>query len=304
MIHDDIDLALAKVGRITNIDATLAGKIGAQQVSASYAQDDSFYQKVSAAAGPIHLAISEDGRFHQDGFYGQARIVQEAIHELKARHVLELCSGRGFNLIYLAEHNPQVQFVGVDIIPGHIRISQKKSRSLQNLRCQVGDIETLAYSPKTFDVAFVIESLFHVVDLPKALSEAHRVLKPGGRMIVFDFFRKQELEAITASQRQALLLSELAFTILSPMSAHGFVSAARRVGFTPLEVEEISDQVLPDVLRVHRWVRLAFIAPPVTWIIANLSPRSLIDVILGWELLPALFKANLMGYFRMQFERS
>jgi ubiquinone/menaquinone biosynthesis C-methylase UbiE len=303
MVDVNLDLALAKISRIANIEELLQRKIGAEDVFNSYSEDDSIYQRFFSTAGSMHLSVDGDDQFHRYGYSGQARMIQEAIEDTNAQHVLELCSGRGFNLIYLSKQNPQIQFDGVDLMPAHILTSLKRSRSLKNLRCQVGNIEELEYPSGNFDIVFSIESLFHVTNLPKTLSEAYRVLKPGGRMIIIDFFRIKELEAAEPNQRNVIRIAENAFAIVSPKSTNGFVEAAQTVGFTVFDVKELSRSALPDMMRLNRLVGLVFIIPPITRIIARLFSSNLIDGIVGWELMPSLFKSDLMGYFQMEFSR-
>ena len=49
---------------------------------------------------------------------------------------------------------------------------------------QVGDLYSLPFVDEKFDALVLSEVLEHLEDIPKALSEAARVLKPGGRIIV------------------------------------------------------------------------------------------------------------------------
>ena len=77
--------------------------------------------------------------------------------------------------------------VGIDAAAKMITLARKK-RATDTCRFEVMAAEELAFKAKTFDA--VVSSLFfhHVpMDLKqKALAEAYRVLKPGGRLIVAD----------------------------------------------------------------------------------------------------------------------
>jgi ubiquinone/menaquinone biosynthesis C-methylase UbiE len=52
-------------------------------------------------------------------------------------------------------------------------------------RVQVGDIERMEIDDESYDVALVSEALEHVPNDRKALAEIHRILKPGGYLVVF-----------------------------------------------------------------------------------------------------------------------
>ncbi|MEW5941967.1 MAG: class I SAM-dependent methyltransferase [Chloroflexota bacterium] len=303
MADINLDFALKRINRIADPEELLQRKIGTEDVFNSYLEDNSIFRKLFPSAGPMHISLKGDGRFRRYGYSGQARMIQESIEETKARHILELCCGRGYNLVYLSRQNAHARFDGVDLVTAHVQTLRKRSRSLKNISCRVGNIEALEYPSESFDVVFCVESLFHVTDLPKTLSEAHRVLKPGGRMIIIDFFRKRDLETIEPSQRNAIRISENVFAITSPMAIDGFIATAQNMGLNVFDVKELSNSAMPDLMRLNRLVGLAFISPPIARMIARLFSSSVIDGIVGWTLMPPLFKSDLMGYFQVEFSR-
>lgn len=138
------------------------------------------------------MALNPDGVFDKDGYYGQARIVQGYLRGGQER-VLELASGKGFNSTYLARANPDQTCIGVDLTPKHIAMAKRADHDLPNLGFQLGDFQALPFKSSSFDLAFVCESICHATDMEKALSEAHRVLRPGSKLIVFDGFRERTL---------------------------------------------------------------------------------------------------------------
>jgi ubiquinone/menaquinone biosynthesis C-methylase UbiE len=52
-------------------------------------------------------------------------------------------------------------------------------------RVNAGDIEAIAHNSDTFDVVLLNEVLEHVPNEAKALKEVYRVLKPGGKLVIF-----------------------------------------------------------------------------------------------------------------------
>src|SRR5262249_5898579 len=139
--------------------------------------------------GSIHMSLTASGSTSASNSRGQADIVQQHVEALHARSVLELGCGKGFNLAHLARLNLDANFVGIDLTPGHISTGTKKYVALKNLRLIVQDFETLPFDDAAFDLLFEVEAVCHSQNPRQVFAQAYRVLRPGGRFIVFDGFR-------------------------------------------------------------------------------------------------------------------
>lgn len=60
-----------------------------------------------------------------------------------------------------------------------------------NLEYRLGGIEDPPIEPGSVDLAFFSQSLHHAVHPGAAIAAAHRILKPGGRLIVLDLLKHQ-----------------------------------------------------------------------------------------------------------------
>jgi ubiquinone/menaquinone biosynthesis C-methylase UbiE len=65
-----------------------------------------------------------------------------------------------------------------------------------NLKFLEADVRRLPLEDNFLDVTVSTLSLHHWVHPEKALAEIHRLLKPGGRMFVFDLRRDMALDSI------------------------------------------------------------------------------------------------------------
>lgn len=63
-----------------------------------------------------------------------------------------------------------------------------RERGLDNIRCQLGDAESLPYPDDSFDFVTSRLCAHHFEDVPAFAREAARVLKPGGRLLLVDSF--------------------------------------------------------------------------------------------------------------------
>ena len=70
-----------------------------------------------------------------------------------------------------------------------------RKHKLKNLKFRVGDLESLPIGDGEVDLAFFSQSLHHAQHPEKAVAEAARILRPGGRIAVLDLQRHQFEEA-------------------------------------------------------------------------------------------------------------
>jgi len=100
--------------------------------------------------------------------------------------VLDLACGTGDLARAAAERGARV--TGLDITPRMIDLARAKSRTIGWV---VGDMSALPVQSSAFDLATVGYGLRNVPDLPRALAEIHRVLRPGGQVCALDFNRPE-----------------------------------------------------------------------------------------------------------------
>jgi len=115
--------------------------------------------------------------------------------------VLEIGGGPGHGAVLLARRAPRVSITGADIDPAMVaRATARVARHrLQDrVRFEVADVTRLPHSDSSIDLVVSTFSMHHWQDPATALTEIHRVLRPGGRAILYDLSR-----AWTRIERQA-----------------------------------------------------------------------------------------------------
>jgi ArsR family transcriptional regulator len=76
--------------------------------------------------------------------------------------------------------------IAVDDSAAMIGAARRRLASFENVVVRSGELETLQIEDGTLDVALLFLVLHYVVEPELAIAEAHRVLKPGGRLIIVD----------------------------------------------------------------------------------------------------------------------
>jgi ubiquinone/menaquinone biosynthesis C-methylase UbiE len=112
--------------------------------------------------------------------------------------VLEIGCGAGPIAEILAGWPGVARVVGIDPSAVLIERAQEQRGSISNLSFQHGDGRALPYHDADFDVVVIHTVLCHVAGPKDILSEAFRVLRPGGWLAVFD----GDYETITVTTHQ------------------------------------------------------------------------------------------------------
>ena len=106
------------------------------------------------------------------------------------QHLLDVAGGTGDIAFKFLDRAPLSEVTVLDmtekmLIEGKKRAEAKKFKDKLNWVC--GDALNLPFKDNIFDAYTISFGIRNVTDIPKALSEAYRVLKPGGRMLVLEF---------------------------------------------------------------------------------------------------------------------
>lgn len=114
-----------------------------------------------------------------------ALLVREA-NIVPGMQVLDVACGAGEPAISIAAALQGTgQVIATDISPEPLGIAEQRGRqrSLGNIRFQVADVHSLPFKDEQFDLVTSRLGLMFFADLPKALRQMRRVLKPGGRFV-------------------------------------------------------------------------------------------------------------------------
>jgi ArsR family transcriptional regulator len=69
--------------------------------------------------------------------------------------------------------------------------AKAKKNNLKNLEFRLGDLQAPPLEPESVDVAILSQALHHAEEPAKALAAVHKILKPGGQLLMLDLVRHQ-----------------------------------------------------------------------------------------------------------------
>ncbi len=111
---------------------------------------------------------------------------------------LDLCCGSGDMTALVAQQvAPHGQAIGVDFSKNLLAIASDKAKnySPKTQKCltwQEGNVLSLPFAENSFDGATLAYGLRNVANIPRCLSELHRVLKNGASAAILDFHRPSD----------------------------------------------------------------------------------------------------------------
>ena len=102
-------------------------------------------------------------------------------------HILDMAGGTGDIAFRMAKRGARVTVSDINQDMLDVGMERAAKRAVEGLTWQQENAETLSFTDATFDAYTIAFGIRNVTDIPKALREAHRVLKRGGRFYCLEF---------------------------------------------------------------------------------------------------------------------
>lgn len=258
------------------LDRYIAGdKNDLDQIYSYYKTNDWAYRNFHSKDGFMHFRISQNGRFADDDVYFQPNAVSAFIRP--GDEVLEIGFGHAANLCYLAKRHPDAHFSAYDLMPF-------RGEKPANVTTYQQDYSRLQQLPdNSVDVAYAFETIVHNTDKDTIFKELHRVLKPGGVMVVFDYAIRAPYETFDpVIQTVIALISKGAASAL--IESAGEWDAHFANGGLRLETRnDYSKEVCPDMLRLERLANHILKRPRLAKLVFRLFPEQFVtNIIVGY----------------------
>ena len=167
--------------------------------------------------------------------------------------VLEVATGTGVQLVRLARANPGGRTVGVEISEGMLAQTRRRLEDA-GLAAEVEVIEgsglELPFADESFDLivnGYMLD-LLPRDDIPRALAEFKRVLRPGGRLV---------LSNMTKGERRRHRIWDWAYErgVVVTANCRGVLAAPvlRELDFTGVSREYLSQMLFPtEIVTAHK----------------------------------------------------
>lgn len=213
--------------------------------------------KLNAARKHLNNVTPEELYPHDQDHYGGLS-ANDALAERagigKASRVADFCAGLGGPARYFA-HRYGADVTGIELTPARVKGAEQLTRLVglqERVRIVEGNVMQVALPSSSVDVVVSQEALLHVPDKQRALTEAFRILKPGGRIAFTDWVAHRPL----SSADKELMWQGMAVTDLYNLPA--YAELVGKAGFAVYSVEDLTadwGNILKQRLAMYRKLR-------------------------------------------------
>ena len=158
----------------------------------SFGYEDVAPDEKTARVGGVFSSVAKNYDLMNDAMSGgmhrlwKDRFVRR-LQPREGEQVLDMAGGTGDIAFRIAESGASVTVA--DINPDMLAVGMERAakRGLDSLVWTEANAETLTFPDRFFDAYTIAFGIRNVTDIPKALREAHRVLRRGGRFFCLEF---------------------------------------------------------------------------------------------------------------------
>lgn len=208
----------------------------------------------------IHFGYWDSStRSHADSLIKMNRVLAAHLDLRPGHRVLDAGCGVGGSAMWLAEEY-RVEVIGITPVASQVARARRyaRERGLDRLVAfELQDYLHPEFPDAHFDVVWAQESVCHTTEKQRFLATAHRLLKPGGQLVVAEYLR---VARPYAEVDERLLHSWLdGWAIPDLAIGEEFATWSREVGFQNVDLTDITAHVRPSLRRLYLLTR--FLSP-------------------------------------------
>ncbi len=163
----------------------------------------------------------------------QRRVLLEAVAARPGERALDIGCGPGFVTEALARAvGPEGAVHAMDNSESSVAMARQRCAEFANAQFELAGAAQLPYPDASFDLAVSTQVFEFVPDVPKALSELHRVLRPRGRAAIIDTDWHTILWHSVDPHRMARVLKAWDEHLAHPVLPRTLIPLLRDAGFS------------------------------------------------------------------------
>jgi len=173
-------------------------------------------------------------------------VAVEVAREVSRGRILDVGTGPGYLCLHISRIAPGSEVIGMDISGDMIRIALRNAEraNVKNVRFIIEDANKMSFGNETFDLVVSTGSLHHWKEPVRVINEIHRVLKRGGKALIYDLWRDAPRNLVKRKLRECgygLATGLLIYSVVrahSSITTESIVRVLKRSMFRKYSVEE------------------------------------------------------------------
>jgi ubiquinone/menaquinone biosynthesis C-methylase UbiE len=171
-------------------------------------------------------------------FRRRRELVHGALRAAPGERVLDVGCGPGFYVAELLKRvGPGGAVVGVDSSPQMLGLAARRCEQRGDAAFHEAEATSLPVDDAGFDAALSVQVLEYVPDVPAALAEMHRALRPGGRLVLWDVDWSTVSWHSADPDRMARVLHAFDAHLAHPSLPRTLAAQLRSAGFAGVSAE-------------------------------------------------------------------
>lgn len=216
----------------------------------------------------LHYGIWEQGtRDFQEALVNTNKVLMDLANVQSSDRILDAGCGVGGAAVFM-NRQKGVRVTGITLSQRQLATARAlvlEKGLEEEVDFQLMDFTETSFPAETFDVIWACESVCHAPDPLKFMQEAQRILKKGGRLVMFDFFKSSGEQS---DQNDWLKKWCDTWAVSRLITADAFARGLRESGFHRIKTLDYTPQIQKSARRMYKASLLA-VVPSETYKLIN-----------------------------------